>query len=188
MLQICYPASAGNKLQNMTENSIVQQKICLLGDFGVGKTSLVRRFVEGKFSDKYLTTIGVNISRKEFQVGATRLTYLLWDFNGGAKFDHMLTSYCTGSMGAIIVADLGRAETFDKLEYYAAEFRKLRPQGKLIFVGNKADLPLADQRISAAQIEATATKYTTPYFLTSAKSGALVEELFLKMGQLTLSK
>ena len=171
------------------QTSSLQQKICLLGDFGVGKTSLVRRFVEGKFEEKYLSTVGVNISRKALQLGNVGLTYLLWDLNGGSRFDVMLASYCGGAVGAIIVGDLSRAETFEKMGYYAENFKKLRPQGRLIFVGNKADLQQSEWRIDPAHISHLAHTYDdAPMFLTSAKSGSLVEEVFLKLGELTLKK
>lgn len=166
---------------------MLQQKICLLGDFAVGKTSLVRRFVYDAFEEKYLSTVGVNISRKALQIGTNELNYLLWDLNGGSKFDSMLVSYCAGAAGAIIVGDVSRAETFEKMQYYAEQFSKLRPKAALIFVGNKADLPDDEWRIDQAMLSKLAAKYKkAPTFFTSAKEGSNVQEMFELLGELTL--
>jgi small GTP-binding protein len=166
-----------------------QQKICLLGDFGVGKTSLVRRFVYGLFEEKYLSTVGVNISRKTLAFGADKLNYLLWDLNGGAKFDTMMISYTAGAVGALIVGDLTRLETFDKMTYYAEKFSKLRPKAHLVFVGNKVDVANQHWRINPRQIDELARRFSAaPVFLTSAKDGSQVEEMFTTLGAMTLNK
>jgi small GTP-binding protein len=169
----------------------IQQKICLLGDFGVGKTSLVRRFVSGIFDDKYLSTVGVNISRKAVTLNTNTkvvtFNFMLWDLNGGAKFDKMFTSYCGGASGALIVCDLGRAETFDKLSYYAEGFKQLRPTAPLLIVGNKNDLPSAEWRVNPTTISTLAQKYSAASFLTSAKTGAIVNEMFDHLAHLLLT-
>ncbi|HNO94753.1 MAG TPA: hypothetical protein PKJ84_11315, partial [Anaerolineales bacterium] len=71
----------------------IQKKICLLGDFGVGKTSLVQRFVEGRFDDKYLSTMGVKISRKTLKRSYGKLNLLIWDVAGSNGFESSGTSY-----------------------------------------------------------------------------------------------
>ena len=95
--------------------SEITQKICLLGDFSVGKTSLIRRFVENKFSDEYLSTIGVKISRKSVDVKIEtkehRVNLLVWDLEGKTKFKAITPSYLKGASGAIVVGDLTRSDT-----------------------------------------------------------------------------
>ncbi|MEO0836337.1 MAG: ADP-ribosylation factor-like protein, partial [Cyanobacteria bacterium J06642_3] len=92
--------------------STISKKICLLGDFNVGKTSLVRRFVEDTFSDRYLTTVGVKISRKSMTVSTEQdihqVNLLVWDLEGNTKFKSITPSYLKGASGSIIVADLTR--------------------------------------------------------------------------------
>ena len=83
----------------------LSMKVCLLGDFAVGKTSLVSRFVHNAFSDKYLSTIGVKVSRKTVAVvGAdevVELTIMLWDLAGNEEFNQMRASYLRGAAGAL---------------------------------------------------------------------------------------
>ena len=75
--------------------AVISKKICLLGDFSVGKTSLIRRFIEGKFSDQYLTTVGVKISRKSLELDSPSQTinFILWDIEGQTKFQSITPSY-----------------------------------------------------------------------------------------------
>lgn len=168
----------------------LSKKVCLLGDFAVGKTSLVRRFVYNLFDDKYLSTIGVKVSRKVIIVprdeGLTELTLMLWDLAGSEEYNMMRASYLRGAAGAIIVCDLTRPVTLDSLAGYAAELRRASPDARAIVVGNKADL--SDQRqISDGQIVGQAAALQAPYYLTSAKTGANVEALLRHLGQILIT-
>ena len=164
----------------------MQKKVCLLGDFAVGKTSLVRRFVEGIFEDKYLSTIGTKVSRRVIileQAGRTiELTMLLWDLAGGEKFDRVMASYYRGAAGAILVCDLTRPETLETLWDYAGDFWNINPNSPLILVGNKVDL--VEQRAVTNQDLATlAGRCRSPWFTTSAKTGENVELAFRLLGE-----
>ena len=107
----------------------LSKKVCLLGDFAVGKTSLVRRFVYDLFDDKYVSTIGVKVSRKT--VILTRdddivdLTMMLWDLAGGEEFAHMRASYLRGAAGALMVYDVSRPETLSSLHHYLRDLRNI---------------------------------------------------------------
>ena len=155
----------------------IQKKVCLLGDFAVGKTSLVRRYVEGRFDDKYLSTIGVKISRKTVQRGADSLTLLLWDLAGGDDFRQVGTSYLRGAAGALLVCDLTRADTLPVILKYLEQLRALSPQAAMVLVGNKVDLT-AERGLTEQAIQAVTTSHQIPYLLTSAKTGSNVEEAF----------
>lgn len=168
----------------------LSKKVCLLGDFAVGKTSLVRRFVYNLFDDKYLSTIGVKVSRKVVIIprdqGLTELTLMLWDLAGSEEYNTMRASYLRGAAGAIIVCDLTRPATLDSFAGYAAELRRVSPDARLIVVGNKEDL--SDPRqISDEQISGQAAALQAPYYLTSAKTGANVEALLRHLGQLLIT-
>jgi small GTP-binding protein len=155
----------------------VQKKICLLGDFAVGKTSLIRRFVEGRFEDKYLSTIGVKISRQTVERRDYILNLLIWDLAGGDDFSKMGASYLRGAAGALIVCDLTRPKTLEAYAYYAQQLRDINPDTALFFVGNKSDL--VDERvISEETLAAAAQTWHTSYLLTSAKEGHQVEDAF----------
>ena len=88
-------------------------KVCMLGAFAVGKTSLVQRYVHSIFSEKYQTTLGVKIDRKSLTLGSRPLEFMLWDLAGEDEFIHVRSSYLRGSAGGVLVADGTRAETLD---------------------------------------------------------------------------
>lgn len=166
----------------------IMKKICLLGDFAVGKTSLVRRFVFNMFDDSYISTIGVKVSRKIVAVpragAVTELVIMLWDIAGKNGFEQVRTSYMRGAAGAVLVCDLTRPETLDSLAAYADDLRALNPNANVIIAANKCDL--AGYRITAEQIERLASRYHAPYYLTSARMGDAVESMFRHLGRLLL--
>ena len=155
----------------------VQKKVCLLGDFAVGKTSLIRRFVEGRFDDRYLSTIGVKISRKQLLREEHQLNLLIWDLAGGDDFSKSGASYLRGAAGALLVCDLSRYETLAKLAYYAQQLRQIDETAVLVFIGNKADLE-TERKISEADLTSLAQAYAAPFLLTSALTGRNVENAF----------
>jgi small GTP-binding protein len=167
----------------------VSKKVCLLGDFAVGKTSLVRRFVYNRFDDKYLSTIGVKVSRKTVSVPhhdqIVPLTMLLWDLAGSEEFSPMRASYLRGAAGGILVCDLTRPETLNNLFTYVEDLLRLNPAARLILAANKHDL--ADQHyLSETKIAEVADQLDTTYYLTSAKTGTDVENLFRQLGRLLI--
>ena len=164
------------------EQTTIQKKICLLGDFAVGKTSLVRQFVEGKFDDRYLSTIGVKISRKAISRPYGMLNLLVWDLAGNNGFDKMAeSSYLKGAAGALIVCDLTRRETLNAFERYARQMLAVNQNISLVFVANKVDL--ADERvISDADLLSLCGSFNGGgFFLTSAKTGEQVEAAFVAL-------
>lgn len=160
-------------------DTIVQKKICLLGDFGVGKTSLVRRFVEDRFDDKYLTTIGVKISRKVITRSYGMMSMLVWDLAGSNGFDSLSnSSYMQGAAGAMVVCDITRRETLSTFEEYARQIRFMNPRIPLVFICNKVDLD--EHVISEDDLrDVSSTFGDGSFFLTSAKTGDQVEQVFL---------
>jgi small GTP-binding protein len=167
----------------------LSKKVCLLGDFAVGKTSLVRRFVYDRFDDRYITTIGVKVSRKTVAVvrayGTVELTMMLWDLAGSEEFDRVRASYLRGTAGAVLVCDLTRPETLNSLRTYQENLFNANSEAKLVLAANKRDLT-EQQRLGTAQIEAFAAELDIPHYLTSAKTGDEVEQLFRQLGNLLL--
>lgn len=158
----------------MTE---IQKKICLLGDYAVGKTSLVRRYVEGRFDDKYLSTIGVKIVRRSLARPYGTLHLVIWDLAGSDEFSTTGPRYLQGAAGALIVCDLTRPQTLASFEFYADLLQAQAPAAPQIFLGNKADLA-AVRSISDAELQAACAAYGGRYLLTSAKTGEHVEQAF----------
>lgn len=168
---------------------LIKKKICLLGAFAVGKTSLTERFVYGRFEEKYLTTIGVRISRKIVPPvqapGSGRMVqheFLIWDIAGLEKFDHAADNYFRGAAGALAVADLTRPATVEDLKRFGARFRSVNPEAKLILIGNKLDL-FDDDRRTLARLNELAREYASAVMLTSARSGVRVDEAFLALSR-----
>jgi hypothetical protein len=152
----------------------LKKKICMVGQFGVGKTSLVRRFVESVFDERYLTTIGVKIDRKDVTVGSASVTLMLWDLAGEDDLAQLNASHLRGASGYILVADGCRAASLAK----AVELQKriadqLGPL-PFVLVLNKADL-----REQWEVKEAAVLEHGWPTFETSAKAGSGVDEMFL---------
>jgi small GTP-binding protein len=168
----------------------IAKKICLLGDFAVGKTSLVRRFVYNLFSDEYISTIGVKVSRKTVVVPhneeVVELTMLLWDLAGSEEFDRVRANYLRGAAGGLLVCDLTRPDTLDSLRAYADDLLSVNPAVRFVLAANKRDLG-DQQQLSEAQVEAIAASLNAPYHLTSAKTGDEVETLFRHLGRLLLT-
>lgn len=165
-------------------NTIVQKKICLLGDFGVGKTSLVRRFVEDRFDDRYLTTIGVKISRKVITRSYGSMSMLVWDLAGSTGFDSFTNpSYMQGTAGAVIVCDITRRDTLTIVGEYARQTRIMNPRIHLVFVGNKVDLE-NERVILDRDLREISTIYGDgTFFLSSAKTGSHVEDVFFSLAE-----
>lgn len=162
-------------------------KVCILGDFAVGKTSTVERFVNNHFSDKYLTTIGVKVDTKELDLENTlTLKLVLWDVAGTDRFGELEFNYLRGASGHLLVADGTRAET-------VASARRLKEQaveryGDMPFVVlvNKADLvdawEVEDAELAALKGE------MDHVFVTSAKTGENVVEAIEQLGQLIAAR
>jgi small GTP-binding protein len=165
----------------------ISKKVCLLGDFAVGKTSLVRQFVYNRFEEKYLSTIGVHVSRKIVSVphapGIVDLAILLWDIVGNNGFEKLRASYMRGSAGALLVCDLTRPETLASLLSYGDLVRSISPQVRLIMAANKCDL-IAEPELVIDQIAAAAQRLRVPFYLTSAKNGDAVETIFRELASL----
>lgn len=157
-------------------------KICLLGEFSVGKTSLIRRFVEGVFDERYLSTLGVKISRHTMNLEQTEVNLLIWDTTGGERFDQIVQNYYRGSAGALLVCDLTRPDTLPVLSEYATTFHRASPETPLVIAANKADLT-AQRRIADEEIAAVAATLSAEWLCTSARTGEGVYEAFQILGR-----
>ncbi|ABU59652.1 Rab family GTPase [Roseiflexus castenholzii] len=159
-------------------------KVCLIGDFAVGKTSLIRRFTESRFSESYLSTIGIRVSRKILQMPdayPSTLTLMIWDTAGSEPFTTIVRSYYRGARGAALVCDITRAETVTALLRYAEEFHAVNPDVPLIMIANKIDLR-SERMVSDEQLGEIAAMLDAPLFFTSARTGENVEEAFRALG------
>lgn len=168
----------------------ISKKMCLVGDFGVGKTSLIRRFVDRQFSDQYLSTVGVKISRKNIELqgvkqpGKIDLQLLIWDLEGHTKFKAIAPSYLQGASGALIVADVTRLETIERLSEHVNLFLSVNPKGYILLAINKADL-VDEEKLEKLEklIQIENSSQILARYHTSAKTGTCVDEIFQKLAQ-----
>ncbi|RZL88979.1 MAG: GTP-binding protein [Variovorax sp.] len=158
---------------------MLQKKICLLGAFGVGKTSLVRRFVDTIFSDAYLTTVGVKIDKKLLTTGTEQMALILWDIAGEDEVSAVRVSYLRGAAGYLLVVDGTRPETLDTAASIQARVGAEVGAVPFIALLNKADL-LEDWAIPVERIEVLEAAGWT-FRRTSAKTGVGVEESFQEL-------
>jgi small GTP-binding protein len=164
---------------------MMQKKVCMVGLFATGKTSLVQRFVHSRFSERYLSTVGVKIDRKEVEVDGTPVTLLLWDLAGRDGFEDITPSYLRGSHGILYVADGTRRESWEQLGELRAIAREAAGDVPCVLAVNKADL--TDQwALSRPEEDRLAAEWDL--VRTSAKSGDGVEEAFRRLGRGTLAR
>jgi small GTP-binding protein len=165
-------------------------KLCLIGGNGVGKTSLIRRYVLEEFDDRYITTIGTKVSKKDVVVEnhpqKTNVTLMIWDIMGQKGFRPVLAhSFYYRARGALAVCDLTRKATLDDLDGWIESMYEMTNQIPLVILGNKADLS-GERQVSEGDLKAFAAKYKAPYKLTSAKQGAGVREAFNEISRMIL--
>jgi small GTP-binding protein len=154
-------------------------KVVMLGDFAVGKTSLVRRFVHDDFSDAYLTTLGVKVTKKNVSVKRygedLYASLMLWDISGNDRFNEISPDYIRGAAAGVIAGDVTRPETVASMQAHLALLHSVNPRATCAFVLNKVDL--ADDRTW----EILGTAGVVPgenWYRTSAKDGRNVNDLF----------
>jgi small GTP-binding protein len=169
----------------MTDTTVIQKKICMLGAYAVGKTSLVARFVRSIFSEKYHTTVGVKIDKKVVRIGDNDVSLMLWDLAGEDDFYQVRMSYLRGSSGYLLVADGMRKATLDKAIELQTRAEGEIGQVPFILLVNKADL-VSDWEIREADLS-TLQDNGWRVVSTSAKDGTGVNEVFIELGEKTIT-
>ena len=157
------------------------KKIVLLGHFGVGKTSLIRRFVDNDFSEDYLVTLGVQVKKKEVKIDDKNITLIIWDIEGNTSISKARKSYLIGSQGFIYVFDVTRPETFENIKSEMIFLDENYPNIPICKIGNKSDLIDSDEvREFFNQVDFKDCEFT------SAKVGDNVENIFMNISKLTM--
>jgi len=152
-------------------------KIVLIGSIGVGKTSLIRQFVHGKFADEYLSTTGVKVDKKSIELNDTQVDLLVWDIAGEIFLSNLFKKYLQGAAAVIGVFDITRPGTHDKLKEIFQELDQSNPALHKTILGNKSDL--IDDKEHVKYIR---SNYTYD-FMTSAKTGVHVEDAFTELAR-----
>jgi small GTP-binding protein len=170
-------------------------KICLLGDGAVGKTALRERYLGKGFSSNYIMTIGADFAVKAVTVGERPAKFQIWDLAGQPRFSSVRALYYRGSMGALLIFDVTRPDSFINQRAWVDELWKSNGKGPvpIVLLGNKADLRgQSGDEISNEQAlayaeklseETQATGFEIHYLETSAKTGQNVDDAFQLLGK-----
>ncbi|CCF56465.1 hypothetical protein KAFR_0B01660 [Kazachstania africana CBS 2517] len=162
-------------------------KILLIGDSGVGKSCLLVRFVEDKFSPSFITTIGIDFKIKTVDINGKKVKLQLWDTAGQERFRTITTAYYRGAMGIILVYDVTDERTFTNIkQWFKTVNDHANDDAQLLLVGNKSDM---DTRlVTYEQGEALAKELGLPFVESSAKDDQNVNEIFFTLARLIQDK
>lgn len=158
---------------------MLKKKICMLGYYGVGKTSLVSQFVNHLFADKYQTTVGVKIDKKVIDVGGREVTLMLWDVAGEEDSAPVRLNHVRGASGYLLVLDGCRRKTLDAAVSIQQRVESEIGPRPFLLLANKADERAAWEVEDSALAELTSRGWIV--LETSAKTGEKVEEAFLRL-------
>jgi len=161
-------------------------KLLIIGDSGVGKSSLLVRFADNQFSGNYITTIGVDFKIRTIELNGERVKLQIWDTAGQERFRTITSTYYRGTHGVIVVYDVASGDSFANVKRWLHEINQNCDDVNRILVGNKCDDP--DRRVV---LKEDATRFSNQMgiqlFETSAKENINVEEMFRAITNLVLS-
>ncbi len=160
---------------------MIAKKVLLVGNFGVGKTSLIRRFVLNEFSEDYISTIGVRVSTKIVELNSEKIKLLIWDVAGTKEDEKVPKAYFLGASAAMYVFDLSREETYLNIKNQLNTVKELSGLEYITVVGNKKDL------LTSTELEQINKIISIPIDLvTSAKEDENVEDAFIALAKQSL--
>ena len=175
----------------MEEPIVLRKKVCLLGDAAVGKTSLIRRYVHNQFDEKYITTIGTNVSKKDMRIVLKQpdntiqnydLTVAIWDIIGQKELQSFNLNYFRNANGGLVICDITRRDTLESLIMWTSSLFNTIGKVPLVFLANKYDLR-GKAEFDINDLAKTASQFNAPNFLTSARTGENVEQAFYMLGE-----
>ncbi|CAO3695224.1 unnamed protein product [Umbelopsis ramanniana] len=178
----------------MSGRKKVLLKVIILGDSGVGKTSLMNQYVNKKFSGQYKATIGADFLTKEVMVGDKLVTMQIWDTAGQERFQSLGVAFYRGADCCVLVYDVNNTKSFDSLNNWHDEFLvQASPRDPdnfpFVVLGNKIDLEESKRTISQKRAMAFCqSRGNCPYFETSAKEAINVEQAFQTIAENALAQ
>lgn len=155
-------------------------KVCIVGDDKSGKTSIVNKYINNEFNDKYETTVGMNFNSKNITVDDKDVKLYLYDISGREEFSFLIKSFCLGVSACIIVFDINNTKYFDNIEYWIKRIKKHNEKSLIFIVGNKKDLLTnnINNNILSDITTGLLNKYDSFYIETSAKTGENIYHSF----------
>ena len=174
-------------MSSVSKKNYLTNKIVLIGDARVGKTSLVRRFVTNMFDPSYKITLGTTIMKKELEYLTNNVTLAIWDIGGQEVFRQIRSKYFFGSKGALAVCDASNKESYNNLSSWVESFRKEVGDMPIIFIANKCDLK--DLEVTEDDMKKLVKDYkNTEFLFTSAKDGTNAEKAFADLTRLMIEE
>ncbi len=163
-------------------------KILLIGDSGVGKTSVLFRFSDDQFNTTFISTIGIDFKIKTIELDGKKIKLQIWDTAGQERFHTITTSYYRGAMGIILVYDITQQKSFDNIAKWLGNIEThASPDVEKTLIGNKCDMD-SKRIIQKEQGERIADEYSIRFFETSAKSNTNIEATFETLARAVLKK
>ncbi|NVM03756.1 MAG: GTP-binding protein [Candidatus Helarchaeota archaeon] len=162
-------------------------KIILYGNSAVGKTSIVNRYVNNKFEDDYISTLGYNVLEKIIELGKDKISFLIFDIGGQEKFTELRKQYSKGANAALIMYDITDRDSFNNVRNWYNDLIEFTDNARFILIANKIDLE--DQRqVSTQEGEELAKEiFAEGFFETSAKENIEVDNTFLTFAKILIS-
>ena len=165
----------------------IKRKLCLIGDWATGKTSLIRKYVLDQFDDRYLVTVGTKVYKKRinFKKDESNIfdfNFIIWDILGQKEFKRVQSLAYMGTHAAFIVCDITRRDTLTSVSRWREELFDVTKEIPIIILANKIDLQYQAQ-FTEEDLKLVASQLQAPYLFTSAKTGINVEKAFLEIGR-----
>ncbi len=174
----------------------MKTKVCLVGEAAVGKTSLIRRYVLDAFEDRYITTLGAKVSKKELEFSVdqgnlhVQMDMTIWDIMGEKGFRDLLKeAFFNGAKGILAVCDITRYSTLKELDDWVQSVFNVVGEIPVVYTVNKIDLK--DEVMvmyGDREIEQSTRAFDAPHFYTSARTGEKVEDAFKALGEAIVTR
>jgi Ras-related protein Rab-8A len=160
----------------------IKIKLCVLGDPSVGKTSLIRHYTEGYFKENYLSTIGVAFNRKTLEVNfgseTKEVNMTIWDLGGQSMWATVRANYLNGAQGVLLLFDLTNKSSLSHIRDWYIDVIQVLGDIPLSIIGNKSDLEYNPNIVSIAKDLCEKINPQIRFYITSAKEGTNMEEVF----------
>ena len=163
-------------------------KILLIGDSGSGKTSVLNRFIDKSFNEKYIPTVGIDFRTKIIDQDGKKIKLQIWDIAGQTRFRNVTSSFYRGAVGVVIVYDVTDKKSFENVSHWLNEIDRYSNKDSVnILLGNKNDL-IENKKVNYGDANIFSVNNNLNFFETSAKNGDNIDKCFEELVYLIQNK